>query len=201
MTEQLFPYDGVTPRSTRSTGRRLKRCAIPGCDNWARNTQAAKYCTEHATSINYELRQERPTPVTGPCLACGVEVTRRPKIGQRPLLLCSNHVHLAVIIGKWRTGYHLSDEQIRQLTTDATCWICERSLRWRFQRFSTDQREQRIVVDHDHGCCPGPSSCGKCVRGLAHEGCNRRLGPLEALLDLVGADRLRALIDQLTIDP
>jgi hypothetical protein len=31
---------------------------------------------------------------------------------------------------------------------------------------------KRLAVDHDHGCCPGPTSCGKCVRGLVCGPCN-----------------------------
>lgn len=31
-------------------------------------------------------------------------------------------------------------------------------------------------VDHDHQCCPGRDSCGKCVRGILCKKCNWRVG-------------------------
>lgn len=36
-----------------------------------------------------------------------------------------------------------------------------------------------VCVDHDRTCCPGMKSCGKCVRGLIHWGCNMALGHAE----------------------
>jgi hypothetical protein len=39
------------------------------------------------------------------------------------------------------------------------------------------------AVDHDHGCCPGEESCGKCVRGILCSMCNHGLGMFEDNLD------------------
>jgi hypothetical protein len=51
-----------------------------------------------------------------------------------------------------------------------------------------------LRVDHDHNCCPGRGSCGKCVRWLLCNGCNTGLGNFqedEAAL-LAAVERLRA---------
>ena len=34
-------------------------------------------------------------------------------------------------------------------------------------------------VDHDHSCCPGGKTCGKCVRGILCTRCNMALGLLD----------------------
>lgn len=49
-----------------------------------------------------------------------------------------------------------------------------------------------LHVDHDHACCPGGTSCGKCLRGLLCRECNLALG-------LINDDpkRLRGLADYL----
>src|SRR4029077_2130187 len=33
-----------------------------------------------------------------------------------------------------------------------------------------------LAVDHDHNCCPGAHSCGKCIRGILCGTCNSALG-------------------------
>lgn len=39
-----------------------------------------------------------------------------------------------------------------------------------------DQEDRLMAVDHDHACCPGSYSCGKCIRGMLCVRCNRGIG-------------------------
>lgn len=39
-----------------------------------------------------------------------------------------------------------------------------------------EKHRKRLSVDHDHACCSGSKSCGKCIRGLLCSNCNRVLG-------------------------
>ena len=37
-------------------------------------------------------------------------------------------------------------------------------------------KPKELGVDHDHRCCPGKKSCGRCIRGLLCRLCNNGLG-------------------------
>ena len=36
--------------------------------------------------------------------------------------------------------------------------------------------DRRLVIDHDHTCCPQEKACGRCVRGMICQPCNVGLG-------------------------
>jgi hypothetical protein len=50
------------------------------------------------------------------------------------------------------------------------------------------------VVDHDHACCPGSRSCGRCIRGIIHHACNAMLGHVETAVHEIGWDRVTAYL-------
>jgi hypothetical protein len=69
---------------------------------------------------------------------------------------------------RWRADrlrkYGLTEGQYAALPgADGTCPICQRS-------------GLVMYIDHDHACCPGKGSCGRCVRGVLCADCNLSLG-------------------------
>jgi len=70
-------------------------------------------------------------------------------------------------------AYSLSLDQAESIMSaqGGCCALCGKELGARFS------------VDHDHGCCDRPGSCGKCVRGFVHQRCNYMLGWVETAMN------------------
>lgn len=64
-------------------------------------------------------------------------------------------------LGAMRRKYGLTPEQYRDMIKDG-CLICG----------SYDG----LAIDHDHSCCPGRNTCGKCIRGTLCRRCNTAEG-------------------------
>jgi len=62
--------------------------------------------------------------------------------------------------------YNLSVDRIIELLERARCKICGTS----------EPSSQGWHIDHDHSCCPGSGSCGKCVREILCGRCNHLIG-------------------------
>lgn len=177
--------NGIRLKGRRVCTDHLARCAESGCLNPRRLVQAAKYCEEHATSINKD--PQGPARVVGICHLCDTRIRHTPgSIG-----LCQEHKHLRSFVRQCR-GHHLTREQTQVLMAVHECWICGGDLAWRFHQFA--RANESIHVDHDHRHCPGQKSCGQCVRGLAHANCNQQFAYVEKFIDRIGEERLHAIL-------
>lgn len=75
-------------------------------------------------------------------------------------------------------SYGLTIEQYHKMLEDQNyaCKICG-------MKESTFRK--RLSIDHDHKCCPGTKSCGKCIRGLLCHHCNAGLGNFKDNINLL----------------
>lgn len=74
---------------------------------------------------------------------------------------------------RWRTifrKYKLTKSEYEELlaSQNGCCAVC----------FKKPNRSY-LSVDHDHSCCSGIKTCGKCVRGLLCQSCNSFLGRVD----------------------
>jgi hypothetical protein len=59
-------------------------------------------------------------------------------------------------------------------------------------------KRTRLSVDHDHKCCPGERSCGKCIRGLLCATCNTTLARVHDSLEVLR--RLAAYLEAFEVE-
>lgn len=90
------------------------------------------------------------------------------------------------IARNWLQNYNMTPEQRaeRLEAQNNECAACGAS----FEAMDP----KHVHADHDHACCPGTRSCGRCVRGFLCQACNNALG---ALRD--DPERIVALYDYL----
>ena len=109
-----------------------------------------KVCKVHPT---------RKAPYPGPrCYSCHNERKRELRL--------RNHGRRVT------TVYGITPEQYEALLEfqGGKCAICRRA--GDGAAVGARRGAKRLAVDHDHACCVGPTSCGRCVRGLVCAVCN-----------------------------
>lgn len=142
-------------------------------------------------------RHQNPIPVTGgfPCRNCrhmayrklpdyrekelakereaywrDPESKRQYKRNRNASLRAENPEKISRDNKRWalKTTYRMTIKRFEELLASqgSRCAVCN----------NVFAGERDCHVDHDHSCCPGKKSCGKCVRGILCGKCNIGLG-------------------------
>ena len=118
-------------------------------------------CLTNKQEIEFALNPSAKSGLSNKCRECfNAQVRSRYTTDDR------RRHHL-----KYRFGLTIEDYDTMLNDCDGVCPACKRAL--------------PLHIDHDHGCCPGKQSCGKCIRGLLCGPCNRALGLLREDKDAI----------------
>lgn len=148
----------------RGVKREDRTCSVEGC---ATAFYAKSFCKQH---YYRERRHGDPTAF--------IVVPSKERINERGDRWCSRHREWLPEKSFSGTGkswcrecrrvdrYKLSSKQLAALLkqTKGKCSIC--------------RTRAADVIDHDHACCSGRRTCGRCVRGLICRQCNAAIGVL-----------------------
>lgn len=136
-------------------------CSVEGCD---RVHKARGLCGLHHARLLRGASLEDPEQKQDGSRKCEVR-----GCGQKhsSFGFCGRHYHAF-------KKYRLTPEEL-YLRDTTPCQICG----------SYPNEGTSLAVDHDHSCCPGEETCGKCVRGFLCVNCNRGLGCFKDRGDLL----------------
>lgn len=106
----------------------------------------------------------------------------RPRVQSKRRLWCSldckknSKIHADYNMNyRLKRDYNITLSDFNKMVEERNgrCDICGRSELTKHGKTGT---QFRLNIDHDHSCCDGFGSCGKCIRGLLCTACNRGLG-------------------------
>ena len=135
-----------------------------------KNTNEKKFCPKcdrFYTRDNFYKNKAAPDGLTGYCKECDKKKNRERKMAKSDYYSDMNKMY------KRFRRFNITKEQFEKMMEDQEwkCKICKSDL------------QERFAIDHNHSCCEGRYSCGKCVRGILCTNCNLGLGNFKDNID------------------
>lgn len=160
--------------TSRACENRERICQASGCGNTfviGIDGAGTKYCSTECKTTGYHPTASARSVL---CAWCGRSRGRRTdRIW--PYICDGCRLPIAHLIHRLRQ-HHVPHEMARRLLADPGCEVCGTDIVVKIHSARVGKLSAQLVVDHDHTCCPGSVSCGRCVRGFLCGHCNRAAG-------------------------
>lgn len=133
-----------------------------------------KPLTEYRMSFNRQRNKSYPTGKCRPCLneykrthqtASEKADARRARYASDP----EYRRYKLSVMHKHKYGITLDEKDAMLAAQGGVCALCG----------TDDPTSNGWATDHDHACCSGGRSCGKCIRGIICSRCNCGLGQFD----------------------
>lgn len=125
-----------------------------------------------------ELHEYSPCPRSGyrsRCKSCeSVRVRKYIAANREKVALAKRNTAL-------KANYGITLDRYNEMLANqnGTCLICPAT------QANLTGRYRSLAVDHDRTCCSSSRSCGKCIRGLLCNTCNRAIGLFQDDVELL----------------
>lgn len=174
-----------------------RTCSVEGC---SRKHYALSYCEPHWRRFRKGDDLSRPIEARNGKQGCGVEGCNRKHDSKG---LCGLHyarwvrgeaLEAPVVYGykgciipgcsrdHWSQRMcrrHADQAKRYNISVEGMVWVMEQPCQ------ICGVELEKPYIDHDHSCCPGDVSCGRCVRGVLCSTCNLGLGGFKDDPDLL----------------
>jgi hypothetical protein len=154
-------------------GRHRKQKCDPGCTCSRHDAQNFRKLSPEAKEAAYRAKKVRDATRLREQRAADPETARRKA---REQYQANGRKHNL----KWKFGITPGQLDALLISQSGRCYLCEEPM------------NGTIHIDHNRACCAGNRSCGKCIRGLAHQKCNQGIGQFGD-----DPERLRKVADNL----
>lgn len=128
----------------------------------------------------------------------GPRVAQRNALGEQWCKLCQSYLSL----DEFPPSMRVAEADLPPPSRRSECTVCRRLRYFKLTREQFAalpganaacpicQMNPSTEIDHDHLCCPGRYSCGKCARAVLCTSCNLLAGRIEALFRAGYAHRM-----------
>jgi len=189
MQDQLWNAGEASATSNRV-------CREPGCERLARAKQGARYCEEHARSVDYGPITAFGWTEHAICPGCGDTFRKQRRraytITARAYeSFCKVCVRMSPLSRSQLVVHSVPPYLVEWWLAQQgklACDLCGR-------RLDRQTKSGQPTIDHDHRCCSGDKSCGECVRGVLCARCNSAVAHFERLLGIKTYEEIIAYVD------